>query len=339
MVKLIKCVVWDLDRTVWDGVLLEDGEVTVRLDAGAAIRGLDGLGVVQSIASRNDSRSALDRLAAAGLLEYFLAPRIGWGAKSHSVCQIADTLNLGLDTVLFVDDDPFERAEVQQAHPEVRVCADATHLLGRPDLPRSATADGSRRRQLYRADFQRADAQRDFTGTSEQFLASLDLRMTIRPATEDDLNRAEELTLRTNQLNATGYTYSRAELAALRHSPDHTLLVTDLTDRFGDYGTVGLALLEHRAGLWTVKLLLVSCRVMSRGIGTVLLNAIIARARGAGARLVGEFVPTDRNRPMLVTYRFAGFAQVGADNGVMVLEHRSDVVPTAPSYLRLTGWL
>ncbi|AUG75704.1 hypothetical protein CFP65_0755 [Kitasatospora sp. MMS16-BH015] len=341
-VKRVKVVVWDLDRTVWDGVLLEDGAVPLRAGVAEAVRELDARGVVQSVASRNDEATALARLAELGLAEYFLLPQIGWGAKSASVQRIAEALNLGLDSFLFLDDDPFEQAEVGRAHPQVRTAeyTEPADLLGRPDLAAAPGApDGSWRRQQYRTDLRRTDAEQEHTGTPEEFLATLGLRLTVRHARPGDLARAEELTVRTHQLNATGYTYSAAELDQLRESESHLLLVAELADRFGDYGTIGLVLIERAAGLWTLKLLLVSCRVMSRGTGTVLLQHVIARAMAEGVRLQGEFVPTDRNRPMQVAYRFAGFRTVREEDGLIVLEHRGEKAPTVPAHLELRSEL
>ena len=338
---MVKCVVWDLDNTVWSGVLLEDGDVPLRDGVAETVRELDARGILQSIASRNDERAALDRLDRLGLTEYFLHPAIGWGAKSHALRGIADRLGIALDTFLFVDDDPFEREEVRYAHPEVRVAdaADVPELLRRADLDPVVTPDAARRRLSYLADIRRADAEREFAGAPAEFLASLELAVSVRAAGIDDLQRAHELTVRTNQLNATGYTYSYDELRALSSSPDHRLLVAGARDRFGDYGTIGLVLLACAPGEWTIKLLLVSCRVMSRGIGTVLLHHVVERAKDEGVRLRGEFVPTGRNRPMLVAYRFAGFTPAGERDGVSVLEHTAPQRVTVPPHVTVRSEL
>jgi FkbH-like protein len=338
----VKCVVWDLDNTLWHGVLMEDGEVVLREGVAQAVRELDARGIVQSVASRNDAQTAQARLREAGLAEYFLVPQIGWSAKSESVRRIATVLNLGLDAFLFLDDDPFEREEVSKAHPQVRVAevTDVKELLSSPALtPATVTVDGSRRRLMYQAELQRTETEQAYTGTREEFLASLDMRLAVRSAEEGDLRRAEELTVRTHQLNATGYTYSYEELDAFRTSSRHSLIVAELSDRFGDYGAIGLALIERDAGTWTVKLLLVSCRVMARGIGTVLLNHIVGRAKAGGVRLIGEFVPTRTNRPMLIAYRFAGFETESEREEVLLLERRSTDMPVIPGYIQLDSTL
>ncbi|OKJ85773.1 HAD-IIIC family phosphatase [Streptomyces sp. CB02400] len=334
----VKCVVWDLDNTVWEGVLLEDGDVKLRPGVVDVLRTLDERGILHSVASRNDHDAAMAKLEELGIAEYFLYPQINWGNKSDSVKAVAEAINIGIDTLAFVDDQPFERDEVRFTHPQV-LCIDALDVERVPGLPemhpRFVTADSRERRHLYRADAERNQAEAGHDGTAEEFLASLNMRFTIAPAQERDLQRAEELTVRTNQLNATGYTYSYEELDAFRTSPGHDLLVAGLEDRYGTYGKIGLALVERGEDAWTVKLLLMSCRVMSRGVGSVLLAHLIREAAAAGVRLRAEFVPTNRNRSMYVTYKFAGFRETTTDGGVSVLEHDLARVPGFPPYMEV----
>lgn len=336
--QAVKCVVWDLDNTLWDGVLLEDGAVRLRPAVAEAIKLLDGRGILQSIASRNDPATALAQLEASGLAEYFLYPQIGWGAKSEAIERIASLLNLGLDSFAFVDDQPFEREEVAFRLPAVLV-VDAEAAPTLPELPRLqprfVTEDARVRRQLYRSDMARKVAEEQFGGPSEAFLATLGMALTLAEATEDDLQRAEELTLRTNQLNSTGYTYSYEELDAFRRSPDHLLLVARLEDRYGGYGTIGLALVERGAAVWTLKLLLMSCRVMARGVGTIVLHQVMRWAKRAGATLQAEFVSTERNRMMYVTYKFGGFAELRREGSLITLAHDLATIPDHPPYVTL----
>lgn len=332
----VKCVVWDLDNTLWEGILLEDQDVKLRPAVVEVIRKLDERGILNSIASRNDHDAAMAKLGELGLADFFLYPQINWGAKSESVSQVAKALNIGIDTLAFVDDQPFERDEVLFSLPEV-LCIDALEADRIPEMPemypRFVTDDSRERRRLYQADAERKEAESAHQGTSEEFLASLDMHFTIAAAKEEDLKRAEELTVRTNQLNATGYTYSYEELDEFRQSPDHDLLVAGLDDKYGTYGKIGLALVERGADAWTVKLLLMSCRVMARGVGSVLLNYLIRRAHAAGVPLRAEFVSTDRNRTMLVTYKFAGFREVAKNGEISVLENDFSRVQGFPPYM------
>lgn len=334
----IKCVVWDLDNTLWDGVLLEDEEVSLRPGVLEVIKTLDGRGILHSIASKNDHAAAMEKLEEFGLSEYFLYPQINWNSKASSVREIARAINIGIDTLAFVDDQAFEREEVMFSAPEV-LCVDAADIAGMPEMPtmnpRFITEDSRKRRQMYLSDIARNRAEKEFVGPGEEFLATLDMVFTIALAREEDLKRAEELTVRTHQLNTTGYTYSYEELDAFRQSPAHRLFVASLDDKFGAYGKIGLVLLECNAHIWTVKLLLMSCRVMSRGVGTIMMNYLMSLARQSGVRLQAEFVPNDRNRMMYVTYKFGGFKEVEKIGNLVIFENDLNHIQPFPSYVKV----
>lgn len=334
----IKCVVWDLDNTVWDGILLEGDAVRLRPEVVRILQTLDERGILHSIASRNDETAAMAKLMELGIAEYFLYPQINWGSKADSLARIAKDLNLGLDVFAFLDDEPFEREEMAFCYAEV-LCLDSAHLddlLERPELqPRFVTEDSRQRRLMYMADIRRNREEAEHTGPHEEFLATLGMVLTIAHCREDDLKRAEELTVRTHQLNTTGYTYSYEELDELRRSPRHRLLVASLEDKYGSYGKIGLTLIEMTENVWNVKLLLMSCRVMSRGVGMVLVHHILQRAREARVKLRAEFVPNDRNRQMQITYKFAGFKEVAREANVIVLENDYSAIQPSPPYVDL----
>ncbi|CAG0937723.1 methoxymalonate biosynthesis protein [Thermoflexales bacterium] len=334
----IKCVVWDLDNTLWEGILLEDDAVTLRAGVREILQELDRRGILNAIASRNDADLALSKLEEFGLKEYFLYPEINWNAKSASVAAISQSLNIGLDTFAFIDDQPFEREEVAFVHPQV-LCIDAADLGQLLDLPRMRprfiTAESQLRRQMYQSDIVRARAEAEFTGSNEEFLSKLNMVFTIKLAEESDLKRAEELTIRTHQLNTTGYTYSYDELDRFRHSDDHWLLVASLDDKFGTYGTIGLALVEKGRAAWTVKLLLMSCRVMSRGVGTIMIGYIMSKAKQANVPLRAHFIPNGRNRMMYVTYKFGGFKEVEKNGDLAILENDLSQIQAFPDYVQV----
>ena len=334
----IKCVVWDLDNTLWQGVLLEDEQVTLRPEVVHIIKALDKRGILNSIASKNDFETAQKKLEQFGLREYFLYPQIHWNSKAASIKEIAKSINIGIDTLAFVDDQPFEREEVAFSVPEVQ-CFDVNDLHSFLDLPtlnpHFITEDSQQRRLMYLSDMQRDQAEKDFIGPSEEFLATLHMVFTINFAQEEDLKRAEELTIRTHQLNTTGYTYSYEELDNFRQSPTHKLLVAGLDDKYGTYGKIGLALIECGEEIWTLKLLLMSCRVMSRGVGTIMINHIMGMAKAANVRLQAEFVTTDRNRMMYITYKFGGFKEVEKHNTTTVFENDLSNIQPFPEYVQV----
>jgi methoxymalonate biosynthesis protein len=308
--KLVKCLVWDLDNTLWQGTLLEDPDVQLFPGIRDVIVELDSRGILQSIASKNDYDLAWPRLEQLGIAEYFVHPHIGWGPKSESVGQIAEQLNFAIDTIAFIDDQPTERAEVTFRSDAVRCypAEEAGSLPGRPEFsPEVVTIDARRRRQMYQASFRRDEERESFAGPDEDFLRSLELVMTIKRAGEEDLSRVEELTLRTSQMNATGVHYPDEVLRGLLDDENHEVLTVTLTDRFGPHGAVGVMLLERHQAVWHLKLLATSCRVVSFGAGAVILNWLIDQAARAGAHLAADFRRTDRNRMMDIAYRFAGF--------------------------------
>jgi FkbH-like protein len=334
----IKCVVWDLDNTVWDGILLEDPEVRLRPHVVHILKTLDERGILHSIASRNDHGLAMAKLREFGLDEYFLYPQVNWNSKAASVAQIAQDINIGLDAIAFIDDQPFEREEVAFTHGQVLCIDSATldDLLDRHEFnPRFITDDSKIRRRMYLADIARNREEAEYVGPKEEFLATLGMVFTIAPCREEDLKRAEELTVRTNQLNTTGYTYSYEELDELRRSPCHKLLISSLEDRHGTYGKIGLTLIETDPEVWTVKLLLMSCRVMSKGVGMIMIHHVLRMAKAAGVRLRAEFVSNDRNRQMLITYKFAGFREVERVGEVAIMENDYSAIQPPPPYVDL----
>jgi len=336
--KTIKCVVWDLDNTLWHGVLLEGDCIALRDSVVGIIKTLDSRGILQSVASKNDHDQAMAMLQEFGLHEYFLYPQINWNSKASSIKEIAKSINISTNTIVFIDDQLFELEEVSFSLPEV-LCVNATkleRLLDMPEMnPRFITEDSQKRRLMYLSDIVRKKVEEEFSGPQEEFLATLDMHFTISSAKEEDLQRAEELTVRTNQLNTTGYTYSYDELNQFRQSGNHKLLISSLEDKYGSYGKIGLALVECQERQWTIKLLLMSCRVMSRGVGTILLHYIMNLAKDNHALLRAEFVYNNRNRMMYIAYKFAGFKEIEQRNELMILGNDLVSIKPYPEYIRV----
>jgi FkbH-like protein len=334
----IKCLVWDLDNTLWNGILSEKSTVILNPQAVTAIKELDKRGVLQSIASKNNFEDAMTKLQDFKLADYFLYPQINWEPKSKSIDHIAKKLNISLDTVAFIDDQQFELEEVSFSLPEIlTISRDRLDgLLKNPVFtPRFITEDSKIRRSMYQNEIQRNELEESFIGSKEAFLRTLQMQLTIAEASLDDLQRAEELTVRTHQLNTTGYTYSYDELNQFRNSKSHVLLVADLRDKYGPYGKIGLVLLEKKQSGWVIKLLLMSCRVMSRGIGSVLINYLRRLAYQNKVKLMAEFVLTKRNRMMLMTYKFTGFMEKKQTDNHILFENNLASIPACPDYLKL----
>jgi FkbH-like protein len=298
---------------------------------------LDRRGILHSIASRNDERLALATLVRLGIRDYFLCPKINWSRKSSSITEISRNLNIGLESIAFVDDQPYERDEVADALPSVRCYSpdDLKRVVSLPEFsPRQVTSEARMRRRMYSAQMRRESHESTHQGPKDDFLRGLRMTLTITRATATDLARAEELTVRTHQLNTTGRAYSYAELKKLADSATHLLLVADLEDRYGPYGRIGLAVLHAGPTVWTLKLLLVSCRVLSRGIGGIFLDHLVDLANRAGVRLHAELVPNDKNRLMMVTLRLHGFVPCDRTGKALILESTRKEVKI-PSYIAL----
>ncbi|MCL5260275.1 MAG: HAD-IIIC family phosphatase [Gammaproteobacteria bacterium] len=336
--KKIKCVVWDLDNTLWDGTLLEGDQLSLKENAVNIIKTLDGRGILNSIASKNEYNLAMDKLKNFGLDSYFLYPQINWNAKHFSVKQIAESINIGADSLAFIDDQEFELDEVRHSLPEV-CCINSENMddiLQMPEMnPRFITQDSRIRRQMYQSDIKRKEIEDNFEGPQQDFLASLAMKFTILNATENDLQRAEELTIRTHQLNTTGYTYSYEELRDFINSDKHLLLISSLDDKYGTYGKIGLSLIEKNEEFWNIKLLLMSCRVMSRGVGNVMITHIMSMAKTQKVRLLAELIPTEKNRMMYMTYKFSGFKEIKNDGKIITFENELTNIPKISSYIAL----
>lgn len=328
MSRLVKVVVWDLDGTLWPGVALESPAPPVAFPA--AVSTLDTLaarGILAAVASRNPAE--VGRLVDTVLPDRFVAAEFGWGRKSDAVRRIADSLDVGLDTVAFVDDDPVERAEVERALPEVVVLApdELPDALGWPEFdPGPVTAAAASRAGSYRQRERRRSARSGFAGSEEDFLRWCGLRATVRPAGPADADRLAELARRTTQYNSTGVDL-----------PAGDAVVLELADRFGDDGLVGVAVLDPQ---WTVPLLAVSCRAGGRGAVPVLLAAAARRAAAGGAdRLAVPCRLTDRNVPVRLGLKQAGFTAGTRSGDTATYARELADLPPYPAWVTVTDRL
>jgi FkbH-like protein len=309
-----KVVVVDCDNTLWGGVVGEVGAEGLTFDAGHralhdTLNRLSEHGVLIGLCSKNEEADVwrvFDTRQDLGLpRDQVVAAAINWQPKSANLRALASRLNLGLDSFLFIDDNPVECAEVRAACPEVltlewpqdpdraRRLLDHTWELD----PRAATAEDRRRTELYREEFRRQALQAEAL-TFRDFIASLDLTVDIAPLTAADLERAAQLTLRTNQFNFTTRRRQTTEVQDLASSGVHDVRTVRVRDRFGDYGLVGLLVAEHRGGELFADTFLLSCRVLGRGVEHRMLAELGRLAEECGARTVRLRVePTARNTP------------------------------------------
>jgi methoxymalonate biosynthesis protein len=341
----IKCVVWDLDDTLWQGVAVEGDTPDIpRPDPRvlAQIAELERRGIVNSVASRNDPSMMHELLGDPAVNGLFVAPQVSWQPKSRSIRDIADRLNIGLDAIAFVDDSPFERAEVAALLPDVLVLApsEVAAALDTPRFTPGATEESAERARMYREEESRRAAEAGYEGNRTAFLKSCEMLLTIRQAAHADLPRFAELSQRTNQLNSTGHVYTKEELAEKLGSDRWLLPVATLEDRFGQYGLIGAAVVDRRPpwpnDCWLLEHIMLSCRVEGRGIPAALLRWIMGEAKGAGMRgLKAVYRVSERNLPVRLLFRQMGFQTVGGHGLVTVSRDLTGPLPDYPEWLRL----
>lgn len=352
-----KCVVVDCDNTIWGGVLGEDGisglvlgdsgEGRMHRDLQQSLLDVRRRGVLLTICSHNDEADVLEVLRTHPdcLLaeDDFATMRINWEDKAENVISIAKQLNLGLEHLVFIDDDPFECEWIRNRLPQVHVVNWPLELgegralddLGLFDSLLLTDEDRSRT-EMYRADTSRR-AARDEVPTVEEYLRSLEIVATIGRTRAQHLPRVAQLTLRTNQFNLTTRRYDAAALQELLSEPGCEVLWLDLRDRFGASGIVGCAILRSRGESAVIDSLLLSCRVIGRGAEALLVHAMAKLACDRGAsELVGEYVPSNRNGQVADLYDRLGFD--GPEDRGEAMQWcwvLSETLPSVPEWLQV----
>jgi FkbH-like protein len=338
-----KVVVLDLDNTLWGGIVGEDGPGGIAIGPSGlgaafasfqdALLALRAQGVLLAVASKNNEADALEifdnhpgmRIRR----EHLAGHRISWQSKSESLRELAAELSLGVDSFVFVDDSPTECAEVRRVLPEVTVVqlpAEPARyvevLRAVPQLDRMTLTDEDRMRaSAYAAETARTAARAAVEGDPDALrahLRSLELVARVRRIGDADVARAAQLTQKTNQFNLTTIRRSEADLEAMRRDPAWRLYALDVTDRFGDYGTTGLVFARRLddGATWELDTVLMSCRVLGRGVESALLRIVTADLIAVGAaRLIGRLIPTKKNAPVRDFLPRHGFEPSAGDGG------------------------
>ncbi|MBY0275627.1 HAD-IIIC family phosphatase [Candidatus Binatia bacterium] len=337
---IVKCVVTDLDGTLWSGVVGDDGVAGLEMDAfGHAephhrlqhyLRELRRRGIVLAVCSKNDHATALDAfrshpdmVLAEADVAVFVA---NWGPKPDNLRHIRDTLNIGFDSIVFLDDNAFERALVRDTLPGVIVPelpedpAEWVRFLSELNLfeATSFSEEDRRRADAYRANAQREEARTSFSDITE-YLRSLDMRITMHRFDALSLPRAAQLIQRTNQFSLTARRPSLAECEAMaRPGSGFVTFAISLVDRFGDNGLVSIIILRDTGDALDVVNWRMSCRVLARGVEAFAMNRVVETARALGREsITGTFEPTAKNALVRDFFAGFGFEQTGttADGG------------------------
>jgi len=296
----VKCVVWDLDNTLWEGTLIETDDVRLKPGIRSLLQTLDERGILLSVASKNNHDAACRRLESFGISDYFLFPQINWQPKSENLKTIAKRLNIGLDAIAFIDDNPFELNEVGMALPQV-YCVDALKIeelrLG-ARFQGSQTADARNRRRYYQDAIVREEKQAEFGDDYLKFLRYCEIRLEIERYADAGFDRVAELAQRTNQLNFSGKKYDRNQLHEVASDARLEKYVLSCSDKFGSYGVVGFGIVSHDEDEIVVQDLMLSCRVQGKMIEDAFFHHIETRHNPRRARrLRVRFQKTGRNEP------------------------------------------
>ncbi len=318
----VKCLVWDLDGTLWNGILIEtDDPNTLRLRPGVleTIRSLDERGIIQSVASKNDYNNAYPLLEQLGVAEYFLYPQIHWNAKSSSMRDIAKSLNIGIDSLALIDDSVFEREQVRSTLSQVRVYAETEldQLLTYPEFNVPVTEESRNRRSMYRAEEQRNLLRTSDNTDTVEFLKKCHLTAKLfTPNTEAERLRCYELVVRTNQLNMSGKKYTAEEFAGVLALPDHRCFALSCGDDFGEYGIVGFGQYRVEGQSLIFTEFAMSCRVAGKYVESALFHRLLSAENCvSGTFLVQK---TKKNSLLRRTLDEIGFhAESDNDNAVL----------------------
>ncbi len=323
-----KGVVCDLANTLWGGIVGEVGPEGIELgsetptgraysDFQAYLSRLSARGVLLSVASKNEEAAAeagLSRTDGALSRKDFLSFHANWGPKSQSIAAIAKQLNIGADSLVFVDDNPAERAEVQGVLPQVAAPPitqpeDSAKLLDRSGYfeVSSLSADDLARGEMYRQNAQRESGRQTFASYS-QYLQSLDMHAEIIPFTQGQLERITQLINKTNQFNLTTRRYTLAEVERCAQE-GHICLSGRLQDRFGDNGLTSVIIGQISGTTLDISLWVMSCRVFKRNFEYAMFDALVAQAQAAGIKTItGSFLPTAKNLLVRDFYATIGFS-------------------------------
>jgi FkbH-like protein len=327
--KSRKVLVLDLDNTLWGGVIGDDGVDQIQIgretpvgEAYAAFQeyclSLRNRGVLLAVCSKNDddiARSGFGHPSAILKIEHISCFKANWEPKHENILAIAKELNLGIDSFVFVDDNPAERSLVSAQIPAVAVPEvgdQVTHYVtileqGRYFEPVTLSKEDLERATLYSNSVLRADLERTFANYGE-YLDSLDMAAEIESFKPVYLERIAQLTNKTNQFNLTTRRYTLAQMQSIANDPEYLALYGRLSDRFGDHGLISVVLGRRQQDNLHIDLWLMSCRVLKRDVELAMLDAVAQRAIASGIKAIyGYYFPTAKNGMVIDFYPNLGF--------------------------------
>lgn len=319
--KKVKCVIWDLDNTLWNGTLIESETVKIRDEIVDLIHWLDERGIVNSICSKNDYKTAMKKLEEFGLKDLFVFPKINWNPKSVNIQQTIQQMNISSDTIVFVDDMAFEREEVKSAVKDITI-VDQNEILKYIKTSRfqvAVTDDSKNRRQTYHMIEQQQEEQKAWKGDIDDFLRNCKMQLTVGRPFDNEVQRCFELLQRTNQLNASG---RRLGLEAVKKYCQSDMFETSVLiceDKFGSYGLVGFAIIEKKE-VPIITDFVISCRVANKKVEHAFIKNLAKKSNGERIRIC--YKKTDRNGPIFKVVTDLNMELVNKENEFDIYEFR-----------------
>ena len=336
-----KCLVLDLDDTLWGGIVGEVGEHGISLnsnDIGSeyvafqkAILKLKENGVLLAINSKNNPEDALAVLEKHPHMilrpNDFASIKINWNDKASNILEIADELSLGLDSFVFIDDNPIERGWIKNKLPKVLV----------PELPKdpvnyapfleeldvfeviTLTEEDRKRSQMYIHQKKRKELL-ESSSSLDEYLKSLKIKTTIAPLKIETLQRASQMVMKTNQFNLTTRRYTEGELEFFINNSNYEVYTISVSDIYGDSGITGLSILKYQDNICYIDAYLLSCRILGRRVEDTFLHVLIQVANKKSEKIIGEYIPTKKNGLVKDFYINNGFKIVSERNDVKFFE-------------------
>jgi FkbH-like protein len=332
-----KCLVLDCDNTLWGGIIGEDGIEGIKIGPDwpgrefvsfqKALLELYNQGIILAINSRNNYDDVIKVLREHPFMVlregHFASITANWESKPTNMHQIANEINIGLDSMVFVDDSPVERELMRQMLPEVCTIEMPSNpslfenTLRETNLFAKAfiTEEDAKRGQIYAAQRRRNQLQKE-TPTLDDFLKSLEMIISIRPAEQKDIKRVSQLTNRTNQFNLTTRRYSETDIATMIEDKSKRIYALSLKDKFGDNGMVGVAIVNCSADKWYIDTFLMSCRVIGRQSEDALFDKIVRDSAAQDVSILEtEYVPTEKNKLVAEFWNRLGLTLKNENNG------------------------
>lgn len=331
--KFNKCLILDLDNTLWGGIIGDDGIENIELgDLGIGkaytdlqlwAKQLKQRGIILAVCSKNEETIAKepfekhpDMVLKLDDIAVFVA---NWNNKADNIRYIQEVLNIGFDSMVFLDDNPAERAIVRENLPEITVPelpadpAEYIPYLQTINLFETAShseADETRTKQ-YQEEAKRKDLSQNFTDVPS-FLKSLEMKAKVRHFEPFDIPRVAQLTQRSNQFNLRTVRYTDEDIKRITADTQHVTYAFNLEDKFGDYGLISLVIANKQDDSLFIDTWIMSCRVLKRGVELLVLDTLVEYAKQNGfAKLVGEYIPTPKNKLVENHYKDLGFIADG----------------------------